>query len=393
MNYPIHDIANIFPEMGGAEFASLCADIKANGLREAIWLYQGAVIDGRHRMRACAEVGVNCYTKTYAGDDPLKFAVSLNLHRRHLDSSQRAMVAARLANMKVGGDRVSEHSANLQNAVSQSQAADLLNVSTRSVAAAARVQEEAPAEVIRAVDRGDMSVSLAAQVTELPNDDQELIAALNESPEKMREVAREVVHNHRAQGTGENEWYTPAEYVDAAREVLGEIDLDPASSEIANARVRAKSFCSIDDDGLSKQWAGRVWLNPPYAQPAILQFIEKLCESVARGGSSSSPHVRLASRIGADSSAGVTEAILLTHNYTDTRWFHVAADHAAAICFTRGRIGFLSPEGKKAAPTQGQAFFYFGPNHRAFADVFSRFGFVVEVARGFRNAEQLDVAA
>lgn len=257
---------------------------------------------------------------------------------------------------------------------------------------AKKVVDQAAPEIVAAVDAGTISVSLAAQVAELPKAEQAPVAALKDSPAEMREAAKEAVHNHRAQGTGENEWYTPAEYVEAAREVLGEIDLDPASSEIANARVRAKSFYSIDDDGLSKQWTGRVWLNPPYAQPAIHQFIEKLCSEVARGGASSSPNVRLVTRLGADA-GGVSEAILLTHNYTDTRWFHLAAEHAAAICFTRGRIGFLSPEGKRAAPTQGQAFFYFGPNHRAFSEAFSRFGFVVEVARGYRGADQLDVAA
>jgi hypothetical protein len=73
----------------------------------------------------------------------------------------------------------------------------------------------------------------------------------------------------------------------------------------------------------------------------------------------------------------MTECIALTHNYTDTKWFHLAAEHAAAICFTRGRIAFVSPDGKKAAPTQGQAFFYFGGRIDAFAAEFSRFGFVM----------------
>jgi hypothetical protein len=76
-------------------------------------------------------------------------------------------------------------------------------------------------------------------------------------------------------------------------------------------------------------------------------------------------------------SGRMTEGIALTHNYTDTRWFHIAAKVASAICFTQGRIGFLSPEGKKAAPTQGQAFFYVGDRRDDFADSFRKFGFVL----------------
>lgn len=160
-------------------------------------------------------------------------------------------------------------------------------------------------------------------------------------------------------GTGENEWYTPEEHLDLARQVLGPIDLDPASSEQANMTVRAGQFYPIHDDGLTKHWAGKVWLNPPYAQPAISHFADKMVAEWQRGD--------------------VTGAIVLTHNYTDTAWFQKLAHAAAAICFTRGRVRFVSPDGDLAAPTQGQAFFYFGHDVARFAEVFAATGFVVEV--------------
>lgn len=162
-----------------------------------------------------------------------------------------------------------------------------------------------------------------------------------------------------ASGTGENEWYTPAEFIDRARLVLGGFDLDPASSEVANQTVKAARIFSIQDSGLNHEWFGRVWMNPPYAQPHIADFVEKLASEYEAGR--------------------VTEAIALTHNYTDTQWFHRAANACSAICFTRGRIGFLSPIGERAAPTQGQAFFYFGSRIKEFACVFSDVGFVVGV--------------
>lgn len=181
------------------------------------------------------------------------------------------------------------------------------------------------------------------------------------SEEDTNGSTSDVAFNHRAQGTGENEWYTPPEYIASAREVLGEIDLDPASSDIANQTVRAERFFSLEDDGLAQAWKGRVWMNPPYAQPWIARFTEKLVAEYAAGN--------------------VSEAIALTHNYTDTAWFQHAARACDAICFTRGRIGFLSPTGERAAPTQGQAFFYFGDNIERFAEAFSRQGLVVYTTR------------
>ena len=178
-----------------------------------------------------------------------------------------------------------------------------------------------------------------------------------DNQEEREEPQDAPAHNHRAQGTGENEWYTPEGYIQAAREVMGDIDLDPASSEIANQTVQAARIHTIQDDGLAVEWGGRVWLNPPYAQPFIMHFMGKLVEEVTSGN--------------------VESAIALTHNYTDTAWFHTAASAASAICFTRGRIGFLSPTGQKAAPTQGQAFFYYGPNVKGFTAAFGRFGLVM----------------
>jgi ParB family chromosome partitioning protein len=160
-------------------------------------------------------------------------------------------------------------------------------------------------------------------------------------------------------GTGENEWYTPAEFIEMARRTMGAIDLDPASSATAQKVVQAERFFSQADNGLEQEWAGRVWLNPPYAQPAIAQFADKMVREWASG--------RLAA------------AVMLTHNYTDTAWFQQLAHAATAICFTRGRVRFISPDGELASPTQGQAFFYFGADLDLFQSEFIEAGFVVEV--------------
>jgi phage N-6-adenine-methyltransferase len=350
--FAIHPVAEIFPRMSGDEFVSLKTDIKERGLLEPIWLYEGKVLDGRHRYYACQETGVEPQFREYEGDDPVGFVVSLNLKRRHLNEGQRGMVANNLANLKRG--RPSVENGGIP-PISQSQAADMLNVSRDTVKTAAKVEREAPVEVVDAVKTGAMSLNLAAQVAELPKAEQQVVASA--PAEQIKEVARETIHNHRAQGTGENEWYTPATYIEAAREMMGGIDVDPASSEIAQETVKASEFFTIDDDGLKQEWNGRVWVNPPYAQPHIQNFMQKAVDEY--------------------SAERMEEGIVLTHNYTDTTWFHIGARFAEAICFTRGRIGFLSPDGKKAAPTQGQAFFYFGKRREDFADAFCKFGFVL----------------
>ncbi|MFZ1413665.1 MAG: DNA N-6-adenine-methyltransferase [Defluviicoccus sp.] len=188
--------------------------------------------------------------------------------------------------------------------------------------------------------------------------DEAIQAALDEGRAPTNaDVQRAVKGDHfRARFTGENEWYTPAPYIEAARACLGSIDLDPASAPAAQETVRAAHFFTRDDDGLKHEWRGRVWLNPPYAQPDITHFIDKLLGEVAAGRA--------------------TEAILLTHNYTDTGWFHAAAGQCAALCFTRGRIRFVGAGGEIAAPTQGQAFFYFGPGLERFRASFASFGFI-----------------
>jgi hypothetical protein len=140
-----------------------------------------------------------------------------------------------------------------------------------------------------------------------------------------RKAGLEPDENHRAEGTGDNQWFTPEQYIEAAREVMGGIDLDPASHPIAQQIVRAARFLTPDDDGLKQEWHGRVWLNPPYSQPLIGQFIDKLIVEMAGGR--------------------VTEAILLTHNYTDTAWFHRAEKSAPrragkqTVIFLPGVIG------------------------------------------------------
>lgn len=159
----VHSIADIFPRMSAAEYAALRDDIQKNGQREPIWVWNDQIIDGRHRAQACEELGIEPASRQYDGDEStlVAFVVSLNLHRRHLDESQRAMVAGRLATLPKG---TNQH-ASIE-APTQTQAADLLNVSRPSVQRAREVIEHGAPELMQAVESGRVSVSAAATIAD-----------------------------------------------------------------------------------------------------------------------------------------------------------------------------------------------------------------------------------
>jgi hypothetical protein len=160
--YEFHSVADIFPMLEDDELKALAEDIKAKGLTEPITLYEGKVLDGRNRYRACelAEVELSPHHFTqYGGDDALGFVVSKNLRRRHLNESQRSVIAAEIANMPQGF-RSDQPSANLQKVISVPQAAELMSVSPRSVATAKTIKDP---DLKAEVKIGKRSVNAAAK--------------------------------------------------------------------------------------------------------------------------------------------------------------------------------------------------------------------------------------
>jgi hypothetical protein len=176
--YEFHPLANVLPLVEGAEFDDLVADIGAHGLREPIVTFDDKILDGRNRYRACMAAGVEPIFTVYTGDDPVSYVISLNLRRRHLNESQRAMVAAKLATLKLGDNQHSE-------GLPIGRGSELLNVGERTVARAREVVEHGASELVQAVERGQVSVSAAADIATMPADDQREIVARGE-----REILR-----------------------------------------------------------------------------------------------------------------------------------------------------------------------------------------------------------
>ena len=161
---------------------------------------------------------------------------------------------------------------------------------------------------------------------------------------------------HVAKATGDNEWYTPSRFIAAARMCMGGIDLDPATSVEANAAINADRFYTLEDDGLNEPWAGRVWLNPPYAGDLVGKFTGKLRNHFVAGE--------------------VTSALVLVNNATETTWFQQLASDAVALCFPSSRVKFWGPNKNTGAPLQGQVVVYLGADTRAFTNAFISLGLI-----------------
>lgn len=159
----------------------------------------------------------------------------------------------------------------------------------------------------------------------------------------------------------DNEWYTPQQYVNAAREVMGTIDLDPASCELANKTVQASFYYTKEDNGLTLPWSGRIWLNPPYGVTNGVNnqkaFTEKLLSEYH------------ANRI--------EQAIILTLGVTNNAWFQPLL-HSFPICFHSKNIRFNRKDGSTGTFGFPLAFTYLGKHETRFKDIFSQFGPIVK---------------
>lgn len=165
-----------------------------------------------------------------------------------------------------------------------------------------------------------------------------------------------------------HEWYTPKIYIDAARHVLGTIDLDPASCAQANEIIQATRYYSQEQDGLQQEWHGSVWLNPPYGR-------------VPGRGNSSSYQKLFTEKLLAGYRAGhISQAILLCLGNPGCHWFQSL--YRYPLCFVRGTIRFLRPDGSNGHFGFPLSFVYFGEQEQRFAETFRQFGHIVRAVDG-----------
>lgn len=356
---------SLIPPLSAEEYTQLEQNILSDGCRDPLVTWNGFLVDGHNRHRICTNHNIEFDSVEYEFDDEeevIDWIIDNQLGRRNLDPTQASVLRGKQYNrLKRQGARTDLTSdQNDQRLDTSEQLAVKHGVSSPTIRRDGQFAE--------AVEALEIESEVFSHEIDLPKRDiveaaRPVIEAVKAGAdsEEIKQLADEAVANlrrpHVVNNSGQNEWYTPALYIEAARRVLEGIDLDPASSDAAQETVQATRFLTAADDGLSKSWSGSVWLNPPYERELIGQFTEKLHESLASQG------------------GAVTDAILLTNNSTDVGWFQDIAPSADAICFVRGRISFNDETGQpKNKPLQGQMFMYFGQSPGRFIEEFSQFG-------------------
>lgn len=361
------EFQSLIPPLTEDEYNGLESSILSEGCRDALVLWGDILIDGHNRYQICRQHGILFETvqRNFASRDDAKLWMMQNqLARRNLTDFQRieithkcedAVKAKARERMEEGRNQYSDSPKEKfpEGKQARDELGAMAGVSGKTYEHAVAVMEDAPEPIIDAARRNELSINAAYQVTRMEPEQREEIAKRIEQGEKPKAVFSEVKNRpHVSFNSGNNEWYTPADYIEAAREVMGGIDLDPASSEIANRTVKAAEFFTAETNGLDKPWRGNVWMNPPYASDLIGKFVEKLVEQL--------PNIR--------------QALVLVNNATETEWFNKLIENASAVCFPRSRVKFYMPDGKTGAPLQGQAVIYFGGNVKKFVEVFKQKG-------------------
>lgn len=224
--YPIHPACGMLPMMPPEAIAELAQDIRRHGQQQPIWLYEGRLLDGRNRLEACLMAGVEPDVRAWDGDDPVRWVLSLNFHRRHLTDGQKAVVGARaealIAEREAHLREVTERAARAARAEvapdeaaageappaddeapagpaqvrpedikrARTSAAALVNVSERAIAKGRHLLERAVPSLVDAVERGIVPMSAASTVAELAPEVQERVVGGGE--EAVRDEARRI---------------------------------------------------------------------------------------------------------------------------------------------------------------------------------------------------------
>lgn len=376
------EFKNLIPPLTPDEYKGLEESILKEGCRDSLVTWNDILIDGHNRFEICVKHNIPFQTvqRDFNNrENAIEWIILNQFGRRNINDFQRSELALRLKPViaekakeqqkQSGGDK---KSTNYQKSVMQKSAEPISPITTREEIAKAagvshdtiskveKIKQTAPEPIIQTARKNDISINSAYQVTKLePEEQQEIAERIENIKNEPKEtstpkaIVQEVLKRpHVSFNSGNNEWYTPKEYIEAAYKTMGVINLDPASNEIANKVVKAEKYYTADENGLEKAWNGNIWLNPPYSSDLIGKFADKL----------------LSER------KNYTQAIVLVNNATETEWFNKIVSISSAVCFPKGRVKFYMPDGRTGAPLQGQAILYIGDNTEKFISAFEKFG-------------------
>ena len=382
------EFAGLIHAPSADELSGLEADIVARGCLDAIKTWNGLIVDGHNRFEICERLGRPYRVEALSfgtRDEAKAWMIAHQLGRRNLpenviayyrgqykallqDIAKASLISrGRAASVFMPmAEKVQDKSLRGNNPVPLSVLATVPAETIRGNVEYSRAVDE----VAKATGVAPVAIASISRLTQKAT--QQLAESLDSPNERVREQARNAITEmvageepaqamkraHAMYNTGENEWYTPSNLIECARSFLGTIDLDPASSALANETVRATTWYGVERDGLAQPWHGSVWMNPPYARGLIERFVERLMESHLVGD--------------------VPQALILVNNATDTRWFHYlqSAPHRHTLALSY-RVKFVSPEGRDPNAMQGQVLVYLGSRRAEFALAFASHGVVL----------------
>lgn len=350
----------LFP-LSPVEFSHLEQSIASDGCREKliVWRQQNILVDGHNRYQICKRLGASfeIELRDFESRESVADFIDRNqAGRRNCSPEDYQILTGRIYNRR----KKTKAEAGAIGRSSSSQNGNCLNKTCDIVANEFGLSKntilrngERAAVFDAMMELGDEQAADAAK--SLP---QKEILAVKDKPAEQAAEELKKKHVHVSANSGEQDWYTPPQFLEAARGVLGKFDTDPASSETAQQLVKAKTYFTSENNGLEQKWRGRVWMNPPYSNGLVEKFAEKLIDEL--------------------NATRVNSAIVLVNNATETKWFQRLLEACDAVCFVRGRIKFLDSNLEpKKTPLQGQAFLYFGQQSSEFLRGFDGFGVCV----------------
>ncbi len=339
------------------EYAELEKSILEEGCRDPIITWKGVIVDGHNRYAICRKHNLEFKTVERdfeSRDDAKVWMIRNQIGRRNLNDYERSRLALKmkpLISKKAKENQAQYFGNQYQSGLCQNsdkvhpidtkkELAKISDVSHDTISKVEFIETNADEEMKEAVRSGKISINAAATYLKVQ--------------EKIKPTAPLFTSDS-------NEWYTPPEIVSSVLEVFGEIDLDPCSNSHVNPNIPAKRHFTKDDDGLSKSWWGKVYMNPPYGRD-VRQWVEKIYSEFKDGN--------------------VSEAIVLVAGRIDTQWFNILAKAGFIWCAIEGRLCFSNCENNAPFPSvvffmpsdQGReqefywAFKKYGPIYRLIED-------------------------
>lgn len=336
------EFETLFPPSTPDELENLEQSLLTDGFHDweplLVWREEQILIDGHQRYRICQKhhIPFKIVERTFPDRDAAIFAaLEVQLARRNLSIYDRGVLALRYK------DRISREARERQRCGrggvlllmnspkaidTRAEVASIAGVSPDTISKIERIERDAPVEIKKQLKSGEISIHAA-------------YTALKPSGYLQNIMSSDSV-----------EWYTPKEIIDAVIDVLGAIDLDPCSNSHEAPNVPAQTHFTKEDDGLSRPWSGKIFLNPPYGDQ-LPKWIAKLKDELQVGN--------------------ITEAVVLVAARPETRWFNSLNDFI--WCSIVGRLSFSGENSRGRAPFPSAAF-YFGNHPDKFISVFRKFG-------------------